>query len=215
MPLEAPIVDVLKEHPQGADTVAVFLSANLELTYWDLWCLLSAKHCFNASLIDLRKSLVERRLQSRSCGMSQSELLGDLFDLLDDLLARVESAHTSVDEILQHLSESLLKKEIKKGIDNITSNLGYCYPPSEPMVRSPRRLLEREAMRGMWGQLSVDPTASAENRLSRKIAKSHSPCRNSRTGTQETGYSRNIPPIYFVEHNSRSDYTHALTTKLS
>jgi hypothetical protein len=148
--------------------------------------------------------------------MSQGELLEDLLLLLDDLVARVESAHASVDEILQHLPESLLKKETKKGIGNIMSDLGYCYPPSKPMVRSPRRLLAREAMRGgMWGQLSVGPTASTENRLRRKIAKSHSPCRNSRMGTQETGYSRNIPPIYFVEHNSRSDYTYALTTGLS
>ena len=162
MPLHAPMVAVQKKGPQGADIVAVFLSANLTLTYWDLWCLLSAKHRFDDSLANLRQSLVDRRLHGRSWSMSRSELLEDLIALTEDLMARIEAACTSVDEILQHMPENLLKKELQKGIKNITDDSGTYDPPSEPMLRSPRRLLETEAMRGMWSQLPVNPTVYAD-----------------------------------------------------
>ncbi len=162
MPLEAPTVPALKKRPQGADTVAVFLSANIVLTYWDLWCLLSAKHRFESSLTELQASILDRRLHGRSWSMTRTELLEDLIALIHDLISRIETARTSVDEILQHLPEKLLKKELQKGITNITSDSGSYYLPSEPMLRSPRRLLEAEAMRGMWDHLPVNPNVSAD-----------------------------------------------------
>ncbi len=148
---------MLKSYPRGADEAAVFPGGILTLTYWDLWTLISCKHRFKSDLLLLRASLIDRRLNQKFYSMSRKELLEDLIALVDDLLERLKQVGT-VDDVLAVLPERLLKKEIQKGIKNITDDWGNDYPPSEPMLRSPRRLLEKEAMRGMWSMLPVDPT---------------------------------------------------------
>lgn len=162
MRLPIPDIPILKSYPRGADPVAVFPDRMLTLTYWDLWALISAKHRFGSELLSLRASLVDRRLNRMFHSMWRKELLEDLIALVDDLSVRLKNVG-SVDDILAVIPERLLKKETQKGIKNITDDWGGSdYPPSEPMLRSPRRLLEKEAMRGMWSKLPFDPTPIAE-----------------------------------------------------
>ncbi|MBI3555774.1 MAG: hypothetical protein HY074_05895 [Deltaproteobacteria bacterium] len=161
MNLPQPEIPVLKSYPQGADPAAVFPDGVLTLTYWDLWSLISAKHRFGSDLSALRKSLVDRRLNQSHHGMSRKEQIEDLIALVDDLGPRIKRVG-GVDKVLATIPERLLKKEMQKGIKNITDDWGGYYPPSEPMLRSPRRLLEKEAMRGMWPRLPFDPTPIAE-----------------------------------------------------
>lgn len=161
MNLPEPEIPVLKSYPQGADLAAVFPDGVLTLTYWDLWTLISAKHGFGSDLSALRKSLVDRRLSRSYHGQSRQEQIEDLIALVDDLIPRIKRVG-SVDTVLATIPERLLKKETNKGIKNITDDWGGYYPPSEPMLRSPRRLLTREAMRGMWPRLPIDPTPITE-----------------------------------------------------
>jgi hypothetical protein len=164
MTIPLPTVPVLEAHPKGADPAAIFPGGILVLTYWDLWCLISAKHKFGSDLGALRSSLVDRRLNERFFSFSRRELVEDLMTLIDDLSIRICSTG-SVDEILAVIPDRLLKMEPQKGIKNITSEWGTYYPPSEPMLRSPRRVLRHEAMRGVWPALPLDPTPIAESLL--------------------------------------------------
>ena len=161
MKLPFPEIPVLKSYPQGADPAAVFPDGLLTLTYWDFWCLISAHKRFWSSLGELRKSLVDRRLNRSFHSMSRKDLIEDLITLVDDLAHRLSDVGT-VDQVLATIPERLIKKETQKGIKNITDDWGNYYPPSESMLRSPRRLLEKEAMRGMWPRLPFDPTPIAD-----------------------------------------------------
>jgi hypothetical protein len=160
MSLPAPEIPILKSYPKGADLAAVFPGGQLTLTYWDLWCLITARHQCQSDLKALRAFLMNRRLNDRFWSFSCKELVEDLITLVDDLKLRIISVG-SVEEILSVIPERLIKKETQKGIKNITGT-GTYYPPSEPMLRSPRRLLEKEALRGMWPKLPYDPTPIAE-----------------------------------------------------
>ncbi|MBI1859826.1 MAG: hypothetical protein HYR96_02780 [Deltaproteobacteria bacterium] len=159
MKLPHPEIPVLKSYPKGNDVAAVYPDGILTLTYWDLWCLLTAKQRFGAELSSLRKALIDKRRNERFFGESQKETVEDLIALLYDLQERVREI-ASVDEILAGIPEKLVKKESQKAIRNIIEAEGY-YPPSEPMLRSPRRVLFAEAMRGMWPSLPVEPTPIA------------------------------------------------------
>ncbi len=155
-------IPVLERAPKGADIAAIFPENALILTYWDLWVLISAQNSFHSNLPALRHSLVDRRLNNSHCSFSREDHLEDLIALLDDLTPRIHPVG-DVDSILASIPEKLLKKETRKGINNITDDRkGGWYPPSEPMMRSPRRLLKTEAMRGMWPKLPIDPTPITE-----------------------------------------------------
>lgn len=80
--------------------------------------------------------------------------------LTEDLIGRLGRV-APVSEVLAKLPERLIKKESQKAIRNILEQEGS-YPPSEPMLRSPRRVLTCEAYRGMWPGLPVDPTIFAD-----------------------------------------------------
>jgi len=160
--LSIPHIPVLKSYPKGNDPAAAYPDVGLTLTYWDLWCLLTAQERFGGDLSALRDALVDKRRNGRLHSY-QETIIEDLIALLHDLIARLHGA-PSVDEILRDFPERLLKKEAQKAIRNILEVRGY-YPPSEPMLRSPRRLLLKEAMRGMWAELPIDPTPIADRLL--------------------------------------------------
>jgi hypothetical protein len=145
--------------PSGPDIAAEF-GATLVLTYWDLWCLLAAQLRFNGNLSALRDFLIHRRRTENFWSYHRRELVEDLITLTEDLLGRLRQ-HALVPDVVARLPERLVKKESQKAIRNILEQEGS-YPPSEPMLRSPRRLLTREAYRGMWPGLPVDPTLFAD-----------------------------------------------------
>lgn len=162
MMLSTPTIPILQSYPKGADPAAEFQDASLTLTYWDLWCLISAKQKYGSNLDALREALIDRRFNERHFSFSRRDVVEDLITLVEDLSGRIRPVG-SVDEILAVIPEKLVKKETQKGVKNITDDWGGYYPPSEPMLRSPRRLLRQEAMRGMWSLLPVDPSPFAES----------------------------------------------------
>lgn len=159
MKLPSPEISVLKSYPKGNDLAAVYPDGILTLTYWDLWCLLTAKQKFGSELSLLRNALIDKRRNERFFSWSRKETTEDLISLLYDLQDRIREV-ASVDEILNGIPDRLLKKESQKALKNILKAECY-YPPSEPMLRSPRRVLFTEAMRGMWSSLPIDPTSIA------------------------------------------------------
>lgn len=70
---------------------------------------------------------------------------------------RLDDSGAVVGAVLDSLPERLLKKEFLKAVRNITGAWSQ-NPPSEAMLRSPRRLLEKEAYRGAWSDFAVDPS---------------------------------------------------------
>ena len=158
MTLPDPIVRDIRG-PSGPDTAAMF-GDQLTLTYWDLWCLLAAQLKFNGSLNALHDFLIHKRRTENFWSYHRRELVEDLITLTEDLIGRLGRV-ASVSEVLARLPERLVKKESQKAVRNFMEQEGS-YPPSEPMLRSPRRLLTREAYRGMWLGLTVDPTQFAD-----------------------------------------------------
>jgi hypothetical protein len=159
--LPAPIVDD-RFGPKGPDVAASFGSV-LTLTYWDLWCLLAAEQKFQGDLNLLRQSLIDKRLENKFFSSFRKDEVEDLITLVEDIATRVKP-FGSIQNILQKLTNRIIKKESQKALRNVVEQEGS-HPPSEPMLRSPRRLLEQEAFRGMWKQLPVDPTPIAESLL--------------------------------------------------
>ena len=160
--LSTPEMPLLASYPKGADKAAIFGPEQLTLTYWDLWTLISAQTQCGSDLPALRRLLVDRRLNERFYSSSRQELVEDLIALVTDLDSRLRASNTTVTAILASIPERLLKKEGKKALNNILTDRGSYYPPSEPMLNSPRRILFREAMRGMWKRLPIDPTSIVE-----------------------------------------------------
>ncbi|NQW45331.1 MAG: hypothetical protein HQ462_08010 [Deltaproteobacteria bacterium] len=160
MKLPSPTIPILKSYPKGNDLAVVYPDGILTLTYWDLWCLLTAKQKFGSELSSLRKALIDKRRNERFFSWGRKETTEDLITLLYDLQDRIREV-ASVDEILSGIPEKLVKKETQKATRNILEGQCY-YPPSEPMLRSPRRVLFTEAMRGMWASLPIDPTSIAD-----------------------------------------------------
>lgn len=148
--------------PKGTDVAATFGNL-LTLTYWDLWCLITAQQRFNGDLNLLRQFLIKKLLEKHLGSSFRKEKIEDLIALIDDLENRVEPIG-SVQNILQNLTERILKKETQKALQNVLEQKGS-HLPSEPMLKSPRRLLEQEAFRGMWQELPIDPTPIAERLL--------------------------------------------------
>jgi|GEM_PF-2756716 len=148
--------------PKGPDVAALF-GAVLTLTYWDLWCLLAAQQKHQGDLRLLRQFLIDKRLENKFWSSSRKDEVEDLITLVEDLSVRTRP-FGPIQNILQKLTERIVKKESQKAIRNILEQEGS-HPPSEPMLRSPRRLLEQEAFRGMWSQLPIDPTPIAERLL--------------------------------------------------
>jgi hypothetical protein len=159
--LPLPEIPILAGSPKGNDLAAVYPNGLLTLDYWDLWCLLAAKQRFRSQLSSLRDSLIAIRRGERAFFGGRREDVEDLISLIYDLEQRIKGIG-SVDDILSGIPEKLIKKESQKAIRNIMESRGY-YPPSQAMLRSPRRLLFTEAMRGMWSRLPFDPSAIAEN----------------------------------------------------
>jgi hypothetical protein len=157
-----PEIPILAKAPKGADIAVIFQDGILTLTYWDLWCLISAKNKHASDLQGLRKFLVDQRMTEHFFSFSRRDQVEDFITLVDDLEVRINQTGWSVDSVLAAVPERLLKKEGSKGIKNITHKWGGDYPPSEPMLRSPRRLLKKEAMRGEWSKLPIDPTPIAD-----------------------------------------------------
>lgn len=145
--------------PKGPDIAASFGDA-LTLTYWDLWCLLAAQQKYQGDLNLMRQALVDKRLENKFWSSFRKDEVEDIITLVEDLSKRVKP-FGAIQNILQKLTERIVKKESQKAIRNIL-DLEGSHQPSEPMLRSPRRLLEKEAFRGMWDQLPIDPTPIAE-----------------------------------------------------
>lgn len=157
MILPTPVVDD-RVGPKGTDIAAQFGDL-LTLTYWDLWCLLAAHQKYQGDLELVTAALVQKRRADRFWSMSRRDLTEDLITLTEDLSGRLNGIGT-VREVLSKLTERIQKKESRKAIENVLERRGN-HGPSEPMLRSPRRLLEREALRGTWPLLPVDPTPIA------------------------------------------------------
>lgn len=160
-PLPNPTVDD-RVGPKGPDIAASFRTI-LTLTYWDLWCLLAAQQKYQGDLGLSRQFLIDKRLENKFWSSFRKDEVEDLITLVEDLSERVKPFGT-IQNILQKLTERIIKKESQKAIRNILEQDGS-HQPSEPMLRSPRRLLEQEAFRGMWSQLPIDPTPIAERLL--------------------------------------------------
>ncbi len=156
--LPNPIVDD-RMGPKGADIAASFGNF-LALTYWDLWCLLTAQQKYQGDINLLRQALVDKRLENKFHSSYKQDQIEDLITLTEDLLERLKP-YGPVQNILQKLTERIIKKESQKAIRNILDQAGS-HQPSEPMMRSPRKLLEHEAFRGLWNRLPIDPTPIAE-----------------------------------------------------
>jgi hypothetical protein len=144
--------------PSGPDIAAIF-GDRLTLTYWDFWCLLAARQEHGNDLRELQKTLIDQRMNGRFWSFYKRDLVEDLITLVVDLEIRLSGLETP-EKILAYFPERLIKKESAKAVRNILKQEGS-YPPSEPMLRSPRRLLEKEAFRGMWPELPIDPTSFA------------------------------------------------------
>lgn len=145
--------------PSGPDIAAIF-GDRLTLTYWDFWCLLVARDYHGNDLRELQKVLINQRMKERFWSFYKKHLVEDLIALVMDLETRL-SGLEKPEKILAYFPERLIKKESAKAVRNILKQ-EVSYPPSEPMLRSPRRLLEKEAFRGMWPELPVDPTFFAD-----------------------------------------------------
>lgn len=162
MSLPEPLINDIRG-PSGPDLAASF-GEHITLTYWDLWTLLAAQQRFAGNIPKLRDALVVRRQTGHFWSFRTKELVEDLIALSHDLERRITGAlsgSNSLTEIISLLPERLVKKESAKAIRNILEQ-DCSYPPSEPMLRSPRRLLEKEAYRGMWEQLPINPTIFAD-----------------------------------------------------
>ncbi len=159
--LPNPVVDD-RMGPKGPD-IAVSFGTILTFTYWDLWCLLAAQQKYQGDLNLLRQALVDKRLENKFWISFRKDAVEDLIALVEDLSIRVKP-FGAIQNILQKLTDRIVKKESQKAIRNIIDQEGS-HQPSEPMLRSPRRLLEQEAFRGMWSQLPIDPTPIAERLL--------------------------------------------------
>jgi len=158
MMLSEPAINDIRG-PSGKDW-AVQFGNNLTLTYWDLWCLLTAHQNFAGAFYPLREALIARLKAKKFWSESTKELIEDLIALTLDLEERIR-AHASVSELISLIPERIVKKEEKKALRNILEQSCH-YPPSEPMLRSPRRLLQQEAYRGLWKRLPIDPTPFAD-----------------------------------------------------
>ncbi len=159
--LPTPVVDD-RVGPKGPDVAAIFENV-LTLTYWDLWCLLAAQQKYQGDLGMLRQFLIAKRLENKFWSSFRKDAVEDLITLTEDLADRVKP-FGPIENILQKLTERILKKESQKALRNVLEQEGS-HQPSEPMLRSPRRLLEQEAFRGTWSQLPIDPTPIAEKLL--------------------------------------------------
>ena len=158
MTLPKPVASDIRG-PSGHDLAAQFGDV-LALTYWDLWCLLAANQNFAGEIPPLRDALIVKLKAKNFWSQTTKELIEDLIALSIDLENRIRP-HASVSDIIYSLPERIVKKETTKAIRNVLEQ-GCHYPPSEPMLRSPRRLLEKEAYRGAWDKLPVNPTLFAE-----------------------------------------------------
>ena len=130
---------------------------------WSGQQLLAAQQKYQGDLDLLRQALVDKRLENKFWSSFRKDAVEDLIALVEDLSIRVKP-FGAIQNILQKLTDRIVKKESQKAIRNIIDQEGS-HQPSEPMLRSPRRLLEQEAFRGMWSQLPIDPTPIAERLL--------------------------------------------------
>ena len=148
-----------KSYPQG-NNIALQIGTDLTISYWDLWCLICADEEFGGSLNTLKDHLIQKRKNGRFNSFSTTNHLEDTITHLEELEPKV--AHLPpIKELLTALPLSFYRKERQKAARNIIEGSGG-YPRSEAMLRSPRRLLEREAMRGQWKRLPIDPTPIEE-----------------------------------------------------
>ena len=161
MKIHVPVIpSTPKRYPNGRD-VALIFPDQVKFDYWDLWCLICAQEKFSGNLLELKKHIIELRLNDQYGGFSVREHLEDMIALLDDLESRI-AMPASVNSILSKLPERFYSKERQKAEKNIIKGYGS-YRPSEAMLKSPRRLLQKEAMRGMWKKLPIDPTPIANH----------------------------------------------------
>jgi hypothetical protein len=148
-----------KHSPEG-NNIAIQISPELVFNYWDLWCLICADEKFGGSLASLKDHLISQRTNKPLCASSTSHHLEDTITHLEELEPRANSL-SPFKELLAALPLPFYRKERHKAERNIIRGFGG-YPLSESMLRSPRRLLEKEAMRGQWRRLPFDPTPIAE-----------------------------------------------------
>jgi hypothetical protein len=148
-----------KRYPEG-NNIAVQVGSNLAISYWDLWCLICADEKFGGSLKDLREHLIYKRKNDHFWSSSIRNHLEDTITHLENLEPQVTLIYP-FKEFLKALPLTFYRKERQKAERNIIDGYGG-YKPSESMQRSPRRVLQIEAMRGQWNRLPVDPTPIAQ-----------------------------------------------------
>jgi len=156
-----PFIPLLKSFPKGNDTAAIYPNG-FQLSYWDLWFLITLKQKFNFDFRAIENHFVDKILSKNHWSIHHRDSFKDLHAHLKDLMDRIRKGPTP-EEILATLPEKLLKKESQKALKNVYEGGGYSHPLSEAMESSPRRLLKEDAMRGEWPRLPVDPTPIAND----------------------------------------------------
>jgi hypothetical protein len=139
-------------YPKGPNT-ALQWPDGFELSYWDLWFLLTLKE-----KLKFEFALLENFLQSHLRPDSRTSNSEEWFKKLchwEDLKTRVPDSSRAV-TLLAQSPEKLIKKETKKGIDRITS--AYISDELSPAMQSnPRNTLRKQALKGLFSQYPVDP----------------------------------------------------------
>lgn len=140
--------------PKGYD-IAVEFGDTLTLSFWDLWCLMAVRDRFSCDF-EKGRSYFENILSSKSFWIfSNRDQIRDLHYLLGVLSKSVEP-FGGVSAILEKVPERLIKKELSKVILHVLE-ASSTHAPSDEMFNAPYRLLRKEALRGQWEKLPVNP----------------------------------------------------------
>ncbi len=156
-----PVIQVLKGAPKGNDIAAIYPDG-FQLSYWDLWFMVVIQHRFQSDPQGLEAYFIDKILNERFRGLYRREQVEDFLAHLCNLRNRLQGK-PSIDAFLTSIPEKLVKKETQKGIKNVYDGDGAgLYPLSAAMLSSPRRQLHKDAMRGEWRNLPVDPGSIAD-----------------------------------------------------
>jgi hypothetical protein len=129
---------------------------SLQVTYWDLWIVLTLVHQFDGDWETMVDYLRFKRQQ-----ISYRDQVEGLLSHVRALQQTFNQGGWAVEQILAGANPSFLKKQARKALTKVIEMRFQSWEKSPWMINTPRRQRQGRAMRGYWGHFPVPPAQYA------------------------------------------------------